>query len=156
MIKVNMGVNEKDRHGIADGLSRLLASTFTLYLKTHYFHWNVVGMQFVSLHELFDKQYNELFLAVDVIAERIRALGFHAPGTYTEYQKLSLVQEAKSLPPASEMIRELLTDHEIITRNARELFDLAEKAGDEATLDLITDRLDEHEKSAWMLRSLLE
>lgn len=156
MIKVNMGLTEKDRHGIADGLSRLLASTFTLYLKTHYFHWNVTGMQFVSLHELFDKQYNELFLAVDVIAERIRALGFPAPGTYTAYQKLSLVQEAKNIPKAQGMIQELLNDHETITRNARELFELAEKAGDEATLDLITDRLDEHEKNAWMLRSLLE
>lgn len=156
MVKVNMGLNEKNRTAIANGLSGLLASTFTLYLKTHYFHWNVTGAQFVSLHELFEKQYLELFEAVDIIAERIRALGFPAPGTYTDYAKLSLVKESKAIPKAQEMIHQLLKDQEIIARNARELFEVAEKCKDDASSDLLTERLEAHEKNAWMLRALLE
>lgn len=155
-MKIDIDLSEKNRKAAADGLARLLSSTFTLYLKTHYFHWNVTGILFPTLHLLFEKQYNELFLAADEIAERIRALGLPAPGSYSQFKELSSIHEANTIPKAQEMIRELLTDHETIIRNIRELVDLTEKAEDEATLDLLTERTEQHEKTAWMLRSMLE
>jgi len=150
------GLVEKNRKTIAENLSRFLAGTFTLYLKTHFFHWNVTGAQFISLHELFEKQYNELFLAADVIAERIRSLGFPAPGTYAQFEKLSAVKETVKIPKAAEMIQDLLNDHETLTREARDFFGMVDDAEDEATADLLTERIEAHEKAAWMLRSLLE
>jgi starvation-inducible DNA-binding protein len=153
---MDIGINEKDRKNIAEGLSRLLADTYTLYLKTHYFHWNVTGPMFQTLHLMFEQQYNELALAVDVIAERIRALDVYAPGTYREFAKLSSIKESDTVPKAQDMIRELVDGHEAVVRTARSVFPAAEKPGDEATADLLTQRLQLHEKTAWMLRSLLE
>jgi starvation-inducible DNA-binding protein len=154
---INIGISETDRSAIAQGLSRLLADTYTLYLTTHNFHWNVTGPMFNTLHAMFMEQYTALWGAVDPIAERIRALGHIAPGSYAEFGKLASVPDAPAQPPkAMEMVRALVKGHEAVARTARELVPTADKAGDEPTLDLLTQRLDFHEKTAWMLRSLLE
>jgi starvation-inducible DNA-binding protein len=153
---MDIGINEKDRKKIAEGLSHLLADTYTLYLKTHYFHWNVTGPMFNTLHLMFETQYNELALAVDAVAERIRALDFYAPGTYKEFSKLTSIPETENVPKAQDMIKELVAGHEAVCRTARTVFPAAEKAADEASADLLTQRLQVHEKTAWMLRSLLE
>jgi starvation-inducible DNA-binding protein len=155
-MQVNIGIEEGTRAEIAAGLSRLLADTYTLYLKTHYFHWNVTGPMFQTLHLMFETQYTELALAVDLIAERIRALGFPAPGSYTEYAKLSSIPETTSVPKAQEMIKLLVEGQEAVCRTARSIFPIAETASDEPTADLLTQRLQLHEKTAWMLRSLLD
>jgi len=153
---IEIGIRAQDRKAIAHGLSRLLADTYTLYLKTHNFHWNVKGPMFQTLHLMFETQYNELALAVDLIAERIRALGYPAPGTYAEYAKLSSIKDAKGVPAATKMIAELVAGQEAVVRTARDVFPLVEKASDEPTADLLTQRMQTHEKTAWMLRSLLE
>ena len=153
---IDIGISEADRKEISHGLSRLLADSYTLYLKTHGFHWNVTGPQFQTLHLMFEGQYTELALAVDVIAERIRALGFPAPATYKEFAKLSSVPETDGVPSAKEMIRALVDGQQTVVRTARGLFPVVEKSHDEATADLLTQRIQLHEKSAWMLRSLLE
>ena len=153
---VDIGIKPQDRKAIAQGLSHLLADTYTLYLKTHNFHWNVKGPMFQTLHLMFETQYNELALAVDLIAERIRALGEPAPGSYSDYARLSSIKEAKGVPAATKMIAELVAGQEAVARTARKIFPLAEKANDEPTADLLTQRLQIHEKTAWMLRSLLE
>jgi starvation-inducible DNA-binding protein len=155
-MKIDTGIPESDRKMIAEGLSRLLADSYTLYLKTHNFHWNVTGPMFQSLHLMFEGQYNELALAVDLIAERIRALGSPAPGSYADFSKLSSIKDAVGVPRAKDMIRELVAGHEAVTKTARTLFPNAEKVNDEATADLLTQRIQLHEKTAWMLRSLLE
>lgn len=154
--KLNIGISEKDRKATVEGLSRLLADSYTLYLKTHNFHWNVTGPQFNSLHVMFENQYNELALAVDLIAERIRALGHFAPGSYREFGKLSSIPEAEGNPNANEMIKQLVEGNETVSRTARSIFPTAEEAQDEATADLLTQRMQHHEKTAWMLRALLE
>ena len=156
MMQVDIGIDADTRKEIADGLSRLLADTYTLYLKTHYFHWNVTGPMFQTLHLMFETQYTELALAVDLIAERIRALGFPAPGSYSEFAKLSSIPEATSVPKATEMIKLLVEGQEAVCRTARSIYAIAEKASDEPTADLLTQRLQLHEKTAWMLRSLLD
>ncbi|MFN6527948.1 Dps family protein [Nostoc sp. ChiSLP03a] len=153
---VNIGIDEASRGKIADGLSHLLADTYTLYLKTHNFHWNVTGPMFQTLHLMFETQYTELALAVDLIAERIRALGYPAPGTYSEYAKLSSIPETPGVPKAVEMIRELVEGQEAVVRTARSIFPVIEEVNDEPTADLLTQRMQVHEKTAWMLRSLLE
>lgn len=156
MSKIDIGIKEKDRKAIADGLARLLADTYTLYLKTHNFHWNVTGPMFQTLHLMFETQYNELALAVDLIAERIRALGYPAPGTYSEYAKLSSIKETAGVPKATKMLELLVEGQEAVTRTARSIFPLVDKVNDEPTADLLTQRMQLHEKNAWMLRSLLE
>jgi starvation-inducible DNA-binding protein len=153
---IDIGISEKDRRIIAEGLSRLLADNYTLYLKTHNFHWNVKGPMFQTLHLMFMTQYNELWLALDQIAERIRSLGFPAPATYAEYAKLSSIAETPGVPEAKDMVRLLVQGHEAVAKTARKIFPVAEKAADESTADLLTQRLQVHEKTAWMLRSLLE
>lgn len=153
---INIGINEQDRKDIAEGLSRLLADTYSLYLKTHNFHWNVTGPMFQTLHLMFEQQYTELAMAVDLIAERIRALGFPAPGTYSAYARLSSIPEAEGVPKAEDMIRQLVEGQETVARTARDLFAVVDRANDEPTADLLTQRLQIHEKTAWMLRSLLE
>lgn len=153
---MDIGISDQNRAEIAEGLSRLLADTYTLYLKTHYFHWNVTGPMFQTLHLMFETHYNELALAVDLVAERIRSLGHIAPGTYAAYARLSSIQETEGVPKAQDMIRELVAGHEAVCRTARSVFPLAEKASDESTADLLTQRLQVHEKTSWMLRSLLE
>jgi starvation-inducible DNA-binding protein len=153
---MDIGITAQDRKEIAQGLSHLLADTYTLYLKTHYFHWNVTGPMFNTLHLMFEVQYNELALAVDLVAERIRALDIYAPGTYRDFTKLTSIQESETVPNAQAMIAELVAGHEAVCRTARKVFPAAEKAADEATKDLLTQRLQLHEKTAWMLRSLLE
>lgn len=153
---INIGIQTEQRQAIADGLSRLLADTYTLYLKTHNYHWNVTGPMFNTLHLMFETQYNELALAVDEIAERIRALGFPAPGTYKEFQKLTSMAEPEGVPNAQEMIRLLVQGQEAVVKTARSIAPIADKASDEPTLDLLTQRMQVHEKTAWMLRSLLE
>lgn len=155
-LDINIGIKEKDRKEIADGLSRLLSDTYTLYLKTHNFHWNVTGPMFNTLHLMFETQYNELALAVDAIAERIRALGIHAPGSYAQFAKLTSITEETGVPEAKEMIRQLVGDQETVVRTAREVFPLAERVSDQPTMDLLTERMQIHEKTAWMLRSLLQ
>jgi starvation-inducible DNA-binding protein len=155
-MQMKTGIEEKDRKAVAEGLSRLLADTYTLFLKTHNYHWNVTGPMFQTLHLLFETQYNELFLAADTIAERIRALGVPAPGSYAQFAKLTAIKEASGVPRAKEMIREMADDNETVVRTARSLFPIAEGCSDEATVDLLTSRLDVHEKAAWMLRSHLE
>jgi len=152
---MDIGINQKDRKKIAEGLSHLLADTYTLYLKTHYFHWNVTGPMFNTLHLMFETQYTELSLAVDLIAERIRSLDFYAPGTYRDFAKLTSIKESESVPKAEDMIRELVAGHEAVVRTARSIFPSVEKAADEASADLLTQRLQLHEKTGWMLRSLL-
>ena len=154
--KLNIGISESHRKKIVEALSRLLADTYTLYLKTHNFHWNVTGPQFRTLHLMFEEQYNELWAAVDPIAERIRSLGHYAPGSYREFAKLSSIRESEGVPPANDMIRELVAGHETVARTAREAFANVDEAQDEASADLLTQRLQIHEKTAWMLRSLLE
>lgn len=156
MQKVNIGISDADRKAIAKGLSHLLADSYTLYLKTHNFHWNVTGPMFQTLHLMFEAQYNELALAVDLIAERIRALGHFAPGSYHQYAELTSIPEAKGVPSAKDMIKQLVEAQEAVVRTARSVFPAAEKATDEATADLLTQRIQLHEKTAWMLRSLLE
>jgi starvation-inducible DNA-binding protein len=154
---INIGISEKDRSAIAGGLSHLLADTYTLYLTTHNFHWNVTGPMFNTLHAMFMAQYTELWNAVDPIAERIRSLGLPAPGSYAQFGKLSSLKDAPGVPPkALEMVRILVEGHEAVARTARGVFPLADKAGDEPTADLLTQRMQIHEKNAWMLRSLLE
>lgn len=153
---MDIGINQQDRQQIADGLSHLLADTYTLYLKTHNFHWNVTGPMFQTLHLMFEQHYNELSLAVDLIAERIRALGHYAPGSYADYARLTSIPEADGVPRAEDMIRQLVEGHETLCRTARSIFPSVERAGDEPTADLLTQRLQVHEKTAWMLRSLLE
>ncbi len=152
---IDLGMDDKQRLAIAAGLSRLLADTYTLYLKTHNYHWNVTGPQFNSLHLMFEGQYTELALAVDLIAERIRALGEPAPGSYSAYAALASIKEADSLPPAEEMVRQLAADQLAVVRTARSVFPLAEAAHDEPTADLLTQRMQVHEKTAWMLRANL-
>lgn len=154
--KLNIGISEGDRRVIVDGLSRLLADTYTLYLKTHNYHWNVTGPHFRALHQLFEEQYAELAAAADKIAERIRALGHYAPGSYREFGKLTGIRETDGVPSATDMVRQLVEGHETVARTARDTFPGVEKSMDEATADLLTERMQVHEKAAWMLRSLLE
>ncbi len=155
--RINIGISDKDRASISEGLSRLLADTYTLYLTTHNFHWNVTGPMFNTLHIMFMTQYTELWTAVDPIAERIRALGHAAPGSYTQFSALSSIADAPSTPPkALEMVRILVEGHEAVARTARSSFDAVERARDQPSADLLTQRIDIHEKTAWMLRSLLE
>jgi starvation-inducible DNA-binding protein len=154
---INIGISDKDRAAIAGGLSRLLADTYTLYLTTHNFHWNVTGPMFNTLHAMFMAQYTELWGAVDPIAERIRSLGHPAPGSYAQFGQLASIKDAPSTPPkALEMVRILVEGHEAVARTARSIFPLADAASDEPTADLLTQRLTVHEQTAWMLRSLLE
>ncbi|MDU9391480.1 Dps family protein [Pseudomonas japonica] len=153
---IDIGISQEDRKSIADGLSRLLADTYVLYLKTHNFHWNVTGPSFRTLHLMFEEQYNELALAVDSIAERIRALGFPAPGTYAQYLRLASIKETEGVPVSDDMIRYLVEGQEAVVRTARSLFPLTDKVSDEPTADLLTQRMQVHEKTAWMLRVLLE
>jgi starvation-inducible DNA-binding protein len=154
--KVNTGIKEKDRDDVADGLAGVLADTYSLYLKTHNYHWNVTGPMFGSLHLLFETQYNELALAVDILAERIRALGDFVPATFADFQKMSDIKQREDVPNAKQMIKDLAEDNETVTRNAREVIEKAEKLDDQATADLLTARLEAHEKAAWMLRAHLE
>ncbi|WP_342652683.1 Dps family protein [Pseudomonas sp. F3-2] len=153
---IEIVINEQDRGQIVEGLSRLISDTYVLYLKTHNFHWNVTGPMFRTLHLLFEEQYTELATAVDAIAERIRALGFPAPGTYSTYARLSSIKEEPGVPAADDMIRQLVEGQEAVVRTARGMFPLLEKVSDEPTADLLTQRMQVHEKAAWMLRSLLE
>ena len=154
---INIGISDKDRAAIAGGLSRLLADTYTLYLTTHNFHWNVTGPMFNTLHAMFMAQYTELWAAVDPIAERIRSLGHPAPGSYAQFGELASIKDAPTTPPkAMEMVRILVEGHEAVARTARSIFPLADTASDEPTADLLTQRLTVHEQTAWMLRSLLE
>ncbi len=155
-MQIDIGLDDKERTKIAEGLSHLLADTYTLYLKTHNFHWNVTGPMFNTLHQMFETQYNELWVAVDVIAERIRALGVFAPGNYRQFAELSTIPEAEGVPRAEEMIRQLVMGQEAVVRTARRIFPIAEAAKDEPTVDLLTQRMQMHEKTAWMLRSMLE
>ena len=152
---IDIGIDTADREAIAEGLSLLLADSYTLYLKTHNYHWNVVGPMFNTLHLMFEAQYNELALAVDLIAERIRALGVRAPGSYREFASLSSITEDDDQPDAEEMIRRLVIGQETVARTARSVFPIVERASDEPTADLLTQRLQVHEKTAWMLRSML-
>ena len=152
---INIGIDEKDRQAISEGLSRLLADSYTLYLKTHNYHWNVKGPLFNTLHLMFEQQYTELAAAVDVIAERIRALGEPAPGSYKAYAKLTSIEEEDAVPEAEEMIRQLLKGQETVVRTARSIFAAADAANDEPTADLLTQRMQVHEKNAWMLRSMV-
>jgi starvation-inducible DNA-binding protein len=154
--KIDIGIDKLGRKNIADGLSRLLADEYTLYLKTHNFHWNVTGPMFNTLHLMFEGHYMESATAVDLVAERIRALGFPAPGTYKQYASLSSIEETDGVPEAMEMVRLLVKGHEACSKTARSVFPVAEKAADEPTCDLLTQRMQLHEKTAWMLRSLLE
>ncbi len=155
-MNINIGISEGDRKAIAGELSKLLADSYTLYLKTHNFHWNVTGPMFQTLHLMFEQQYTELWTAVDLIAERIRALGVYAPGTYKEFASLTSIKEPESVPNSKDMIKQLVEGHEAVARTARNAFGVVEKASDEATADLLTQRLQLHEKTAWMLRSLTE
>ncbi len=153
---VDLGISPEARDEITDGLSHLLADTYTLYLKTHNYHWNVTGPMFQTLHLMFETQYNELALAVDLIAERIRALGVKAPGTYSEFAALTKISEGPANPTARDMISELVIGQETVVRTARGIFPVVSEAHDEPTADLLTQRMQIHEKTAWMLRSLLE
>ena len=153
---INIGIGAAEREKIAKGLSALLADSYTLYLMTHNFHWNVTGPQFNSLHMMFMAQYTEQWNALDIIAERIRALGHPAPGTYKEFVKLASIKEVEGVPRANDMIRHLVAAQEATARTARGLFPLVDAANDQPTADVLTQRLDVHEKTAWMLRSLLE
>ena len=155
-MNIDIGIDVKQREEIAQGLSRVLADTYTLYLKTHNFHWNVTGPMFQTLHLMFEAHYNELALAVDLVAERIRALGFPAPGTYKQFIALSAIHEEDGVPKAQDMIRKLVEAHETVARTARQVFKAADGASDQPTCDLLTQRMQVHEKTAWMLRSLLE
>ncbi|MCZ4304074.1 DNA starvation/stationary phase protection protein [Zoogloeaceae bacterium G21618-S1] len=152
---IDIGISKKDRTAIAHGLSRLLADSYTLYLTTHNFHWNVTGPMFNTLHQMFEVQYTELALAVDAIAERIRALGEPAPGTYSAFAELTRLEEPQGVPSAEEMIRQLVKGQEAVIRTAREIMPVVDEADDEPTADLLTQRMQVHEKTAWMLRSML-
>lgn len=154
-IPIDIGIDERSRREIAEGLSRLLADSYTLYLKTHNFHWNVTGPMFQTLHLMFEQQYTELALAVDLIAERIRALGFPAPGTYRQFILLSSISEEDRITNADEMIRSLIEGQEAVVRTARVAFPAADRVGDQPTMDVLTQRMAIHEKTAWMLRSLI-
>ena len=154
-MELNIGIDSQDRRDIASGLSKLLADSYSLYLKTHNYHWNVTGPQFNTLHQMFEQQYTELAAAVDEIAERIRALGIKAPGSYSAYSELTSITEGTGDEAAEEMIRQLVVGQETVARTAREAFPAAEKADDEPTADLLTQRMQIHEKNAWMLRSML-
>lgn len=153
---MDTGIPAKQRAAIAHGLSRLLADTYVVYLKTHNFHWNVEGPMFQTLHQMFMEQYTESWNAIDPIAERIRSLGEYAPGTYKQYLKLASIQETDGVPEAEQMVKLLIQGQEAVVRTARELLPLADEAHDEPTLDLLTQRMQVHEKNAWMLRSLLK
>ncbi len=153
---INIGIDDKDRKEIAGGLERVLADTYTLYLKTHNFHWNVTGPMFQTLHLMFMTQYTEIWNAVDLVAERIRALGYPAPGSYKEFAALTSIEDSSGNVSATEMIRQLVAGQEAVVRTAREVLPVAEKAGDQPTVDLLSARMEVHEKNAWMLRSLLE
>jgi starvation-inducible DNA-binding protein len=155
-VSINIGIGDEDREKIAQGLSALLTDSYTLYLMTHNFHWNVTGPMFNTLHQMFMDQYTEQWGALDTIAERIRALGYPAPGTYKEFSKLSSIKEVEGVPDALEMVRLLLSAQEATARTARKLFSVADAASDQPTSDFLTQRLQVHEKTAWMLRSLLE
>jgi starvation-inducible DNA-binding protein len=154
-VTIDIGIGDQDRKAIADGLAHLLADTYTLYLKTHNYHWNVVGPMFNTLHLMFETQYTELSLAVDLIAERIRALGEPAPGTYREFAELSAIAEDTDRPDATEMLRRLVAGQEQVVKTARSIFPVVDAAHDEPTADLLTQRMQVHEKTAWMLRSML-
>ena len=154
-MELNIGINTSDRQDIASGLSKLLADSYSLYLKTHNYHWNVTGPQFNTLHTMFEQQYTELAAAVDEIAERIRALGIKAPGSYSAYAALTSIDEGSGDERAEEMIRQLVIGQETVARTAREAFPAAEKDSDDPTADLLTQRMQIHEKNAWMLRSML-
>lgn len=154
-MQVNIGINEEQRKSIAEGLAILLADSYTLYLKTHNYHWNVTGPMFQSLHTLFEEQYKELAVAVDDIAERIRALGEFAPGSYKEFAKITTIHEAEGTPTAEEMIKDLVKSHEAIAKTSRNIVPIAGNASDEVTLDILTQRMTVHEKTAWMLRSIV-
>ena len=153
---IEIGISTKHRQDIADGLGRLLADTWVLYGKTHGFHWNVTGPMFTSLHGMFDTQYNELWESLDEIAERIRALGLPAPFGDSTLTKLASIEEASSIPSGMDMVKQLMTDHEAVARTARSVFEIADSANDQPSADLLTQRLQVHEKTAWMLRSLLQ
>lgn len=155
-VPIDIGISDADRREIAAGLSRLLADSYTLYLKTHNYHWNVVGPMFNTLHLMFETQYTELALAVDLIAERIRALGEPAPGSYRQFGELSSIDEESDMPDATEMVRRLVTGQEAVARTARSIFEVVNRADDQPTADLLTQRMQVHEKTAWMLRSMLE
>ena len=154
-MQIDIGISEDQRQEIAEGLSRLLADSYTLYLKTHNFHWNVTGPMFTTLHTLFEQHYTELATAVDEIAERIRALGVAAPGSYRQFSQLSSIREETGVPGAEEMIRQLVQGQEAVVKTARSIFPVVESASDEPSADLLTQRMQIHEKNAWMLRSLL-
>ena len=156
MMQIDVGISEQNRKQIAEGLARLLADSYTLYLKTHNFHWNVTGPMFTTLHALFEQHYTELATAVDEIAERIRALGVVAPGSYRQFSELSSIEEETGTPGAQDMIKQLTRDQEAVVRTARSIFPIAEQVHDEPSADLLTQRMQVHEKNAWMLRSLLE
>lgn len=155
-MKMNTGLAEVDRNAIVEGLRPALADTYSLYLKTHNYHWNVTGPMFDSLHRLFMEHYNEMWMAVDLIAERIRSLGHFAPGGYTAFSKLTKIKEDGDVPKAAQMIQNLIEGHETLIQTLRDAFAPAEKASDQATLDLLTQRLQIHEKTVWMLRSMTE
>ncbi len=154
-MSIDIGIDEKDRVEIAAGLSRLLADSYTLYLKTHNYHWNVTGPMFNTLHLMFEAQYTELATAVDEIAERIRALGVHAPGSYKAFAELTEIEDDEKVPSANQMIANLVKGQETVARTARSIFPLVDEAGDEPSADLLTQRMQVHEKTAWMLRSML-
>lgn len=155
-MNINVGISESNRKEIAHELSKLLADSYTLYLKTHNFHWNVTGPMFQTLHLMFEQQYTELWTAVDLIAERIRALGVYAPATYREFSKLTSIKEPEGVPGSKDMIHQLIEGNEAVVRTARSAFTAVEKANDQASADLLTQRMQLHEKTAWMLRSLVE
>jgi len=153
---IHIGISPADRESASAALSNLLADTYSLYLQTHNFHWNVEGPMFNTLHLMFETQYNELWLAVDTIAERIRSLGFPAPGTYSQLARLTSIEEVDGVPDAMDMVSYLVKGHEAVTRTARIAFQITDRAGDESSSDMLTQRLQIHEKTAWMLRSLLK
>jgi starvation-inducible DNA-binding protein len=155
-MEINTGMSAEQRGAIVQGLSKLLADTYVLYLKTHSFHWNVEGPMFQTLHQMFMEQYTETWNAVDLIAERIRSLGEYAPGTYREYARLTRIKETEGVPRAEEMVKLLIEGQEAVVRTARETLGVADEANDQPTLDLLTQRMQAHEKNAWMLRSLLK
>lgn len=153
--RIDIGISEPERVAIAEGISRVLADTYTLYLKTHNYHWSVTGPLFNTLHLMFETQYNELWVAVDLLAERIRSLGVFTPGTYRQFSELTVIPDADGVPTAEEMIADLVAGHEAVTRTAREVFAVVDAASDESSADLLTQRLQVHEKTGWMLRSML-
>lgn len=153
---INIGITEPERQKIAEGLSKLLADSYTLYLQTHNFHWNVTGPLFHVLHEVFEKQYQEIWEAVDEIAERIRALGFQAPGTYSQFNKLASIKETDEVPEAMDMVKLLVQGNEAVVNTARQIFPVVDKNNDEPSADLLTRRMQKHEEAAWMLRSMLD